>query len=495
LANEPQGGSQIEPSGPRRHSEGEQPHDPASPRGITRSKFLRTAAVAGGGLVVAGPASAGRRVFITQKKVSLNYWTWHHISQVPTEKGRDRIKEAFEKANPNITLNVKLFPFPDYLTALKTAVPAGSSGDVLGLQNGALLRQYKPYLARLNEIANERLGKGWEKAYVTKAITGPLKTNNWPKKSNEYWWLPVETAVLGAQWYWADVFRQVGVTVPKNYDEFKEVSQKLRSAGYIPTAWGAKDLWPNPDYLIVYASQFQPGVVEAAELGERKFTATPIVAALEFMAQTLRDDLYNVGPFGTTAYPEAYISMFAAKKAAMINTGAHNISLAGTPGAQQNWRAFLFPHITNAPMRNWYHGLPSGVPTGSGPGASRVIFDVGYLISMRKDLKADKRDAAFRFMQFLAGPRGQRINSFWAQPSLKAVHISGFTNPGFNRMLDWHFKVAEYGERREFLFPETRAALDTAIQNVLVNGKDARTELANVEKAASAARAKAVKGS
>jgi raffinose/stachyose/melibiose transport system substrate-binding protein len=434
-------------------------------------------------------------VFIAKKKVSINYWTWHHISQVPTEKGRDRIKEAFEKANPNITLNVKIFPFPDYLTALKTAVPAGSSGDVLGLQNGALLRQYRPYLAPLNEIADERLGKGWEKAYVTKAITGPLKTNNWPKRSNQYWWLPVEVAVLGAQWYWADVFNEVGVSVPQSYDELKAISQKLRDKGFIPIAWGAKDLWPNPDYLIVYASQFKPGVIEAAELGERKFTATPVVAALEFMAQTFRDNLYNTGPFGTTAYPEAYISMFAARKAAMINTGAHNVSLAGTPGAQENWRAFLFPHIPNAPVREWYHGLPSGSPTGTGPGASRVIFDVGYLIAMRENLKADKRDAAFRFMQFLAGPRGQTINSFWTQPSLKSVHISGFTNAGFNEMLNWHFQVAEYGERREFLFPETRAALDTAIQNVLVNGKDARTELAEVEKAASAARAKAVKGS
>lgn len=457
---------------------------------LTRQALLKTGAAVGGGLLLAGPASA-RSVFITQKRVSINFWTWHHISQVPTENGRDRIKAAFEKANPGVTLNVKLFPYPDYLTALKTAVPAGSAGDVLGLQNGAMVRQYRPYLATLNDLAEKRMGKNWDKAHIKKAITGPLKTNNWPKKSDEYWWLPAEVAVLGAQWYWADVFEKVGVTVPKNYGQLKAASDKLRSAGYIPTAWGAKDLWPNPDYLIVYASQFQPGVVEAAELGKRKFTSTPIVAALEFMARTVRDNLYNIGPFGTTAYPEAYISMFAAKKAAMINTGAHNVSLAGTDGAQENWRAFLFPHIPNAPVRNWHKGLKSGIPVDTGPGASRVIFDVGYLLSMRKDLKGAKRDAAFSFLQFYCGPRGQRINSFWTQPSLKAVHISGFSNAGFNRMLNWHFQVAEFGERREFLFPETRAALDTAIVSVCVNGADARTELAKVDVAAAAARAKA----
>jgi|SoiMethySBSTD1v2_1073268.scaffolds.fasta_scaffold16547_3 raffinose/stachyose/melibiose transport system substrate-binding protein len=473
-------------AGPR----GEETRQPEAT--MTRRSVLKSAAMAGGGLALLGtPGSAAARPFITRAKVTIDYWTWHHISQVPTEKGRDRIKAAFEQANPNITLNVKLFPFPDYLTALKTAVPNGSSGDVLGLQNGALLRQYRPYLQTLNTLAEKGMGKNWQKAYLSKAISLPQRENNWPHKSDEYWWMPAEVAILGAQWYWQDIFQKVGVSVPKDYGELKEISDKLRSAGYIPTAWGAKDQWPNTDYLIVYASQFRPGVVEAAELGERKFTDRAIVAGLTFMAQTVKDNLYNTGPFGTTAYPEAYQSMFAARKAAMINTGAHNISLAGTPGAQENWRAFLFPHIPGAPQSNWLGKLPSGVPTPTGPSPSRLIFDVGYLVSMRKGLDKAKQDAAWRFIQFYVGPKGQRINSFWTQPSLKAVHISGFTNKGFVNMLNWHFAVAEFGERREFLFPETREALQTAIENVIVNNADPRTELAKVDVAAKKARLKA----
>jgi raffinose/stachyose/melibiose transport system substrate-binding protein len=466
----------------------------ASETSMTRRGLLESAVVAGGGLALLGAAgSASARPFITRKKVSIDYWTWHHISQVPTEKGRDRIKQAFEKANPGVSLNVKIFPYPDYLTALKTAIPAGSAGHVLGLQNGALVRQYRPFLETLNSLADKDMGKGWQNRYLRKAITLPQRGNNWPKKSDEYWWMPAEVAILGAQWYWKDIFDKVGVSVPKDYNELKAISDKLRAAGYIPTAWGAKDQWPNTDYLIVYASQYQPGVVEAAELGERKFTDTPIRAALAFMRQTVQDNLYNTGPFGTTAYPEAYISMFAAGKAAMINTGAHNISLAGTPGAQEKWRAFLFPHIAKAPQRDWLGKLklPSGVPTPTGPSPSRLIFDVGYLLSMRKGLDAKRKDAAWRFIQFYVGPKGQKINSFWTQPSLKSVHISGFTNKGFNEMLNWHFEVAEVGERREFLFPETRAALQTAIENVIVNNRDPKTELAKVDAAAGKARKKA----
>src|SRR5262245_28626487 len=83
---------------------------------INRRDLIKTAVVAGGGLALLGSAgTAAARPFVTRAKTTIDYWTWHHISQVPTEKGKDRIKAAFEKANPDVTLNVKLFPFPDYL--------------------------------------------------------------------------------------------------------------------------------------------------------------------------------------------------------------------------------------------------------------------------------------------------------------------------------------------------------------------------------------------
>ena len=420
--------------------------------------------------------------------VTLDYWTWFHITQVPGEEGMDRIKEAFEAANPDVTLNVKVFPFPDYLTALTTAIPAGEGAHVYGLQNGSLIRQYRPFLEVLNDIADERLGAGWEQAYIDTSISLPLRTNNWPEVSEEYWWIPAQVSVLGVQWYWTDIFEQVGVSVPADYNEFKALAQELRAADFIPVAWGAKDKWPNPDYLITYATQYRPNSVEDAELGVISFTDPSIVNALAFMAQTVEDGLYNEGPFGTTAYPEAYIDMFAAQKAATINTGAHNISLGATPGAEEHWRAFLFPHIPDAPVQDWLGDLPSGVPTETGPGSSRPIFDVGYLLAMQKDLDDRTKDAAWRFIEFFAGEEGQTIQSGFAQPSLKSVSISGFENAEFNAMLDWHFAVADHGERREFLFPETREALDTAIEAVVVTGADPETELAFVDDAASEAR-------
>jgi ABC-type glycerol-3-phosphate transport system substrate-binding protein len=247
---------------------------------INRSDLLKTAVVAGAGLALLA-ARPRRPDPSSRERRPIDYWTWHHISQVPTEKGHDRIKAAFEKANPDLTLNVKLFPFPDYLTALQTAVPNGSSGDVLGMQNGALLRQYRQYLETLNPLAEKGMGKNWQAAYLTKSITLPQRENNWPKKSDEYWWMPAEVAILGAQWYWADIFKKTGVAVPKDYAGLKEISDKLRADGYIPTAGARRPVAEHrlPDRLRLAVRRRGRG----GGAGDAKFVDAPIVKALTFM--------------------------------------------------------------------------------------------------------------------------------------------------------------------------------------------------------------------
>ncbi|MEO6412195.1 MAG: sugar ABC transporter substrate-binding protein [Pedococcus sp.] len=49
------------------------------------------------------------------------------------EKDLDAIKAAFEKANPDITLQIETTPYDDYFTKLQTAVAGGTAGDAFEL--------------------------------------------------------------------------------------------------------------------------------------------------------------------------------------------------------------------------------------------------------------------------------------------------------------------------------------------------------------------------
>lgn len=419
-------------------------------------------------------------------KVTLDYWTWAHITQIPGTEG-DPIEEAFEAANPDVDLVVKTFQFPDYQTALRTSVSGGSGADVMALTNGSMTSGLHEFLDPVGPILNERLGEGWEDDFNPNALAVTRRMSDFPE-GETLWGLPIQVNVLGTQWYWANIFEENGIEVPQTYDDLVAAAATLRDADIIPVAWGAKDQWPNTDLLVIFASQWRAGAVEAAELGEISFTDESIVKGLEFMKQTMDDGLYNAGPFGTTTYPEAN-GFFVDGSAAMYNTGLHSKFAADTTdGAYENWRAFLFPHIPGAPVDDWLGDLPGGSPEGVAPGPSRPLFDVSVILGIRKDLDPAVADAAARFVEFEASQEGQEIDATHRVPTRTDVQLAGIDDSGFQEMVDWHLAVGEFGERREMLFPETREALQRAIENVLVNGADAATELAKVDEAAAEAR-------
>ena len=419
-------------------------------------------------------------------RVEVSYWTWSHITQVPGTEG-DPLEEAFEAANPDVDLVVRTFQFPDYQTALRTAMTGDSGPAVVALQNGSMTRGLHEFLEPVGPVLDERLGAGWEDDFNTNALGLTRRMSDYPA-GETLWGLPIQINVLGVQWYWQDIFEENGLEVPATYDDFVAAAAVLREADKIPIAWGAKDQWPNTDWLVILASQWRAGAVEAAELGEIFFTDESIVNALNFMQQMTDDGLFNDGPFGTTTYPEAN-GFFVDRSAATYNTGLHTKFAADTTeGAYENWRGFLFPHIADAPVDDWLGDLPAASPAGGGTGPSRPLFDVSVILGMRAGLDDATADASARFVEFMGSQEGQGLNATFMAPTRRDVQLAGISDPGFQEMVDWHFSISEFGERREMLFPETREALQTAIENVLVNGADAATELASVDEAAAAAR-------
>jgi raffinose/stachyose/melibiose transport system substrate-binding protein len=447
---------------------------------MTIGAWLLAAAPVAVGVSIGGEAGA------SGDRTEVNYWTWSHITQVPGTEG-DPVEEAFEAANPDVDLVVRTFQFPDYQTALRTSMTGDSGPAVVALQNGSMTRGLHEFLDPVGPLLDDRLGDGWEDEFNPNAMALTRRMSDYPA-AEALWGLPVQVNVLGVQWYWQNTFAESGIEVPETYDEFVAAAATLRDAGVIPVAWGAMDQWPNTDWLVILASQWRAGAVEAAELGEISFTDESIVNALTFMQRMMDDGLFNEGPFGTTTYPEAN-GFFIDGSAATYNTGLHTKFAADTTeGAFENWRAFLFPHISEAPIDDWLGDLPAASPAAGGPGPSRPLFDVSVILGLRSDLDDETADAALRFIEFMGSAEGQGVNATFMAPTRRDVQLAGITDPGFQEMVDWHFAVGEFGERRELLFPETREALQGAIENVLVNGSDPESELAKVDEAAAAAR-------
>ncbi|PYI39476.1 sugar ABC transporter substrate-binding protein [Arthrobacter psychrolactophilus] len=66
------------------------------------------------------------------EKVTVKYSNF--ISNGGNEKNLDAIVQSFEKANPNITVEVSTLPYSDYATALQTDLAAGTQADTFDIE-------------------------------------------------------------------------------------------------------------------------------------------------------------------------------------------------------------------------------------------------------------------------------------------------------------------------------------------------------------------------
>ncbi|GAA4457446.1 hypothetical protein GCM10023170_053650 [Phytohabitans houttuyneae] len=412
--------------------------------------------------------------------VTLTLWSWAW----PEEPAAGKLKAAFEAAVPEVKLEIKKFPFPDYETALRTAVPNGTSGDVLHLQTGSMIRQYAQFLSPVEDLAKQAYGEDWE----TQFLEGSVKEiRDSVPQGQPLVAMPQQYSIGGVLWVNRAVLAKAGGQVPTSHEEFVRISRDLRGQGLVGATWGAKDNWPNTDFLVQFASQFKPGIVAAAEAGEASFTDDAIVAGLDYLKRTLADELWNKAPFATPAFPDAYDLFFNGKAgAASIGTWGVGALFAG-PNRLRDWAACLWPKLPDAPDDNWLGSSVSGLPQASSTSAVRPWRTVNVASAMRGDLSPDKQWAAWKFIEWSCGEDGQKAGSATYTPARKGIRPDGL-NAEWEKIYDWHNELGKGAERREFDYIETRKAIETAIAAVCVNNADPKAELQRVDAAAARAR-------
>ncbi|WP_426997991.1 ABC transporter substrate-binding protein [Pseudarthrobacter sp. N5] len=83
-------------------------------------------------LSTTGCGSAAKSDASSNEKVTIKYSNF--TSNGGNEKNLDTIVQAFEKANPNITVQVTTLPYKDYATALQTDLSAGTQADTFDIE-------------------------------------------------------------------------------------------------------------------------------------------------------------------------------------------------------------------------------------------------------------------------------------------------------------------------------------------------------------------------
>jgi raffinose/stachyose/melibiose transport system substrate-binding protein len=328
-------------------------------------------------------------------KVVLTWWTW----TLPTQEDFQVLKKGFEAKYPNIELQASVNQMDDYKTKLKVGFASDTAPDVMSMQPGSLLNQFKPYLLDLAPA----------KATLDKLV--PEVVADAKKRSGGD---AVRIAPLGSSstmfvYYNATYFAKAGITkVPSTTAELVDAVAKLKKAypDKVPFTLGLKDSWFNGDVFAVLANQVEPGLVEKADAGEIKWTDPRFLKALNNLKALVADGLINPNSTGVAVYEDS-IGMLMDGKAAMHVNGGWNVGNLSNPKVKDAaGKLYADRRGGRATDGDVFGAFP--LPNFNG-GKPVVLGGIDIGLSLNKNLAKNpaKLDAALKLLDYMLVGEGR----------------------------------------------------------------------------------------
>lgn len=209
--------------------------------------------------------------------------TWNKEHFVP-------ILKAYSAAHPGVTIDPQIIPDEQFTQLVKTRFATGEYMDIYWDSFGQIQQNFK-----VPDLLTDLSSEPWVSRLVDPgAVTDTGKIYGFPTSLP-----PVEGVVYNKK-----VFQQVGVSVPRTWDELLAVSAKIRAAGIDPFTITAKDVWTVGMWvveMVPLAVKDRPGIWNDLNTGKVKFDQVPAFTDVFAKMQQLvtmgyaNKDLFSAG--------------------------------------------------------------------------------------------------------------------------------------------------------------------------------------------------------
>jgi raffinose/stachyose/melibiose transport system substrate-binding protein len=296
----------------------------------------------------------------------LNFWTWRAEDKAQYEQYID----AFEAANPGITVTFSSYESTNYFSALSTSLTGGTGPDVMMVRSYGGLETISNggFLLPLDETNVPGLAGFSPAAIASETSRTDGKTYAIPFAS--------QTMLVI---YNKDLFDQHGITEPQTWDELLAASEKLKAAGVMPFANGTATAWQNEStFHALTASTFGRAFYEDMIAGKADFTDPRYTEALT---------KYN--EISTKYFPEGFVGLdypsaqqlFISGLAGMFAGGSFELASFATQNPSLNMGIFAAPGATAEAEK-----------------LGSIYFDGGYAVNAT----SKHPEAALKFANYLA---------------------------------------------------------------------------------------------
>lgn len=351
-------------------------------------------------------------------ETSVSLWTWSPITRTA-----EKMIDAFEKANPDITIDYTNYNYnPEYLQALSAASASDNLADIVGLQPGSLTQTYSDYLIDLSDYAKAEWGDDWTSVYDN-VTQSQFQLGNKDGDDGHYI-LPIETQDIYVE-YNKTLFEQLGLKVPTTYDELVEVSKTLRDNGYAPLFFGGADGWQHVNLLLMCTSQISDTLFDECQNGEKAWTCDEMKQAMTNYKKLFDDGVMQDGSLSSTSYSDG-TTLFLAGQAGMM--------LLGSWWAQE----YTSEDVSDA-VANWdydYFYLPA---LEEGLSDSKAIGGVDFGYGITKN--CENPDLAWKaLVSFATGEGAQEIandmNNHLSYPNIEPDTSAMVERDGLQNVVD-----------------------------------------------------------
>lgn len=227
----------------------------------------------------------------SSKQVTLKLW---HIWASDTESNRKpflKVLDDFQKANPNIKLDIDETEAKAYDTKIKTAAAGNELPDIFYSQAGGYLKSFVDAgkVLALDSYLND--------GTKDKLLPGVLTNMTFDGK---VYGLPYTqaTAVFFVN---KEMFDQNGIKIPETYNELVTAVKAFRAKGITPMTVGAKDEWPTTQYFDIMAIRDAGAQVCSDALNKKgSYDDAGIIDAAAKFQELIKLKAFNDGALGLT---------------------------------------------------------------------------------------------------------------------------------------------------------------------------------------------------
>ena len=209
----------------------------------------------------------------------------------------EELVKAFEAKNPDIKIEIETRPGgSEGDNLVKTRLATGSMADVFLYNSGSLFQAINP-AQFLVDLSNEP----WEadiQPSFKQVVTAPDGTIRGA---------PMGAAMGGGIYYNKKIYEELGLSVPKTWDEFMANNEKIKAAGKVPVIQTYGDTWTSQ--LFVLADYYNVAAKDQSfanryTAGEAKFATDPNALRGFEKLQAAHDAGFFNEDFGAAKYDD-----------------------------------------------------------------------------------------------------------------------------------------------------------------------------------------------